>query len=305
MNTSPKKTVHFTSKAPTFFHFAPSPPLENTHTVHEAYQRRTVERTLLNHPHSQLETMRRLIASWREDRISVVFGNVGRQPFLLTYFLDLCIGADETVRVVCDWPLAVAAPYQVPFTPDHSPVPTPTDFLIRVEPPFGWTLHHPPNVQHLVVLTSHLSLCYWGGEEERIQFYYLHLANRPSSKKEKAPPSAAAAEMATSISFRPSVFHEQVLPDVVLPGEVLLDVSETRTAHEAFLRWLTGHETLRQRTVYHLSMSDRDREIVRTNIQATHQLAQKITQDKRWKGCLDPKDSLSMESFLDNLLGKL
>ncbi|GFT26023.1 uncharacterized protein NPIL_16961 [Nephila pilipes] len=106
--------------------------------------------SLQMNPKTQLSKALDLFNQCRTKDVTIVFGNLGRHPLILTYFLDYCFTAQESVGIVAHW--STHSPYQV------KPPISSLDFLFFVEPYFGFGVQKPDNVKHLIVLTSHLSL---------------------------------------------------------------------------------------------------------------------------------------------------
>lgn len=212
--------------------------------MRQSSHRRRVERSVFRSPSSGLDRFRRVISSWREYDTSIVFGNLGRQPYLLDYYLDMCFSYREEVNVTCRWKLQ--SPYQIESLEKE------VDFLFIVEPNFGDTIKKPPRAKHLVVLTSHLNLS--ASDRDR-KYDYLHL----TSNRKYAPPRSDLRE---GTEIKPPIFHDRrinSLPKKHKP--VFLDVRNSESANEAYLRLLTGKEIIRKRP-YKILMDDRDREIL-------------------------------------------
>lgn len=256
--------------------------------IRESHRRTALEKIIFKHPKSQLQHMRNLISFWRSRDISIVFGNLGRQPFLLNYYLDLCFSFEETVKLQCNWDLSLE--YQSNKCKN-------IDFLIIVEPYFGFTVHKYPTVKHLIILTSHMNLCYWGKEE--IDYYYLHLSNINISR-------LPDPHLKNYKVLKPPVFHKQVQPDA-LPQSILLDVSDSKTAHEAYLRLLTGREMIHNNP-FNLHLNPRDETILKINLHYHRKRIQELGASGSWKILQDRdpinEDSLMMDSFLYNFLNK-
>lgn len=189
----------------------------------KSYNRSIMEKITLQSPKRELTQVNKLISSWRNQEISIVFGNLGRQPYLLDYYLDLCFSHEEKVGIKCQW--KIPSNYQ---DEDHS------DFLILIEPYFESGILKPESVKHLVVLTSHLSLNYSSDAE----LYYLHLSG---NKHENLPDPT----LEDCKSFKPPKFHAKLYQS--LPNMVLLDVTAAKNAHQAYLKILTGKEIIRNR----------------------------------------------------------
>ncbi|GIX89625.1 uncharacterized protein CEXT_201401 [Caerostris extrusa] len=102
----------------------------------------------------------------RHHSISIIFGNLGRHPALLNYYLDYCFTSQETVGVLSAWP------FKSPYRVDAVNAVEPLDFLFILEPYFGYTVYKPAHVKHVIVLSSHLCLLSPGVDE---QIGFLHL----------------------------------------------------------------------------------------------------------------------------------
>lgn len=252
MNASTKE-VHFAEEECMVHYYEPPVDSIDSEQMRTSDTRQHLEQCLLKDPKTQLDHMINLVAAWRTRPVSVVFGNLGRQPHLLDYYLDLCMGPEEKVKVVCDWELPTA--YQ-------TSVGKGSDFLICVEPYFGYPLLRDPTVQHLVVLTSHLCL---EPPEEETGYYELYLSDSPLPDPQE-PATAAAA-----VPFTPPLFHTQLVDDSIPPPDeaVLLDVSGAKSAREAFLRLLTGHEMIRPRPFKIRRLSPNTERVLRANLAMT------------------------------------
>lgn len=224
--------------------------------LRESSHRKRLERSVFHAPSTELDRFRHVISSWRKHDTSIVFGNLGRQPYLLDFYLDMCFSYREEVIVTCRWKLQ--SPYQIESLEKE------IDFLFIVEPPFGDTINKPPRVKHLIVLTSHLSLIVLDRDRK---YYHVHL----SSKRKYAPPRYDLQE---GTEFKPPIFHEQRIHS--LPeGPVFLDVRSSESANEAYLRLLTGKEMIRKRP-YKILMDDRDRKILNVILPKTERKIEKL-----------------------------
>lgn len=184
-----------------------------------------------------LSTVHDILKKCRASPISVVFGNVGRQPHLLTYYVDVCF-PNDTVGFLSKEP--TGSPYQVDSI-------EPLDFLIILEPYFGYVVTKPPDVRHVIVFSSHL--CLLGVQK---QFFLLHLL--PDK-----PRAVRAPRPYESVSWIPPIFHD-ASTYAPLGDHVHLDLTQSRSAHEAYLRLLTARELLRK--PYSLSLNKRYEEVL-------------------------------------------
>ncbi|KAF8784052.1 Deoxyuridine 5'-triphosphate like protein [Argiope bruennichi] len=119
----------------------------------ESLRRNFLEKRLISNPYSELSRLQKVFDSCRKFEVTLVFGNLGRHPHLLNYYLDFCFAASETIGVLFKSYDTKECPYRV-----SEPVSSPLDFLFIIEPEFGYTVSKPTNVAHVVVLSSHLYL---------------------------------------------------------------------------------------------------------------------------------------------------
>lgn len=249
------KSVHF-SKDERVVHYYDGE--QSFISLMPSMQRQCLEKAFLQKPYTELECMQNLISCWRKNDISIVFGNLGRQPALLNYYLDLCFTHADDIIIKCSW--KIPSEYQKKRIKK-------TDFLIYIEPPFGFTVHKYHSVKHLVILTSHLDLSL--NEDDGMQFYQLHLSN---DKTENLPdPTLTDYEV-----FVPPIFHEKLYLD--LPDKVLLDVTCSKSAHEAYLRLLTGREIIRKKP-FTIQMNERDSEYLKDCLRRSKERVKKFWND--------------------------
>lgn len=104
--------------------------------------------------------------------VTVVFGNLGRLPHLLSYYLDLCFEPNEEIRVLSEfWE-------ETNLDDSYEDDGTYCDVLIMMEPKFGTKIYKPSYAKRLIVLTSHLILQIDDKEEEeKIQIVAHHVGN--------------------------------------------------------------------------------------------------------------------------------
>lgn len=236
-----KKSVRFSQNILHRYKAEP-PDKESTdnflNSVRELSKRKLLEETLLKTPSTQLANIKSLVASWRNYDVSVVFGNLGRQPHLLTYYLDLCFSHEDDIALFCDWDLPSV--YKTKRVRK-------ADFLIHVEPYFGYTVQKYPSVKHVVVLTSHLYLEL--PDTKNVQFCELHLSDETATR-------APDPNLETRQVFKPPIFHLDCSHVLGRRG-ILLDVTDAASAHEAYLRILTGREIV-GRKPFKIQMNPRD-----------------------------------------------
>lgn len=296
---SVEKKVSFSNTKPPVFHYLRFNPQHSlsSDSIRASHQRSTLERLLFKHPKSQLNPIRQFVSLWKQRDFSIVWGHLGRQLYLLRYYLDLCLSADETVKIVCDWDLSYVFDDDYPTQKQYMNPPQVVDFLIRVEPPFGFTIQKDPAAKHVIVLTSHLLLCYWG-PEEALDYFYLPLSNRNLF-------TLPDPHLETCQLFKPPLFHTQVPPKVCQRQKeaVLLDVSEAQTAHEAYLRLLTGREMLDKDQSFNIRLHPEDNSLLKMNLNHHRQRVQALWQERRWQflpNKIPPMnmDNLWMDTFL-------
>lgn len=223
------KQVRFSSDSPQRYTYDNESNKDGP-TFHETYreslQRKHLETQLLSNPHSEMARLQDLFESSRHFDVTLVFGNLGRHPHLLNYFLDFCFTASDTIGVIYKSFQPEECPYQVSETSN-------LNFLFIVEPEFGYTVSKPAGVDHVIVLSSHLYL--WS-PRYREQVRLLHLGTtilRESMLKVEK-------------TWKPPMFCNK---EIMNNSRVKLDVTFCKSAHEAYLRLLTGRQILRYRQI--------------------------------------------------------
>ncbi|GBN19718.1 hypothetical protein AVEN_261797-1 [Araneus ventricosus] len=228
--------------------------------LQESMDRDRGERAFLQtHPKTQLDITLRVFDECRQHDTTVVFGNLGRHPLLLTYFLDYGFTARESVGVVSEW--NTDSPYQVETPP---PV---LDFLFLIEPYFGCSVLKPHNVHHLVVLTSHLVL-----DLPTCHMTQLHLAP-------PVDPTPFCSQSWKAIN--PPVFHDGRVNHLPPKVRVHLDVTDAKSAHEAYLRVLTGRELAGNRLTT-VQLSPRDHRRIHKNIEKLREKVCSLGWQEEW-----------------------
>lgn len=233
-----KKSVFIPEKEHVKYYYYNSNEEFNYDWIRESLKRKSFEQLVYNKPHTQLERVRNIIASWRKYEISVVFGNLGRQPYLLNYYLDMCFGSQEDINVICRWNLN--SNYQ------SNDINKSCDFLFLVEPVFGFTILKPLCVKHMIVLTSHLHLHVSNPSHK---YFLMHLSN---SRYGTLQP-----DLRNSTIYKPPIYIGQYDENIIPVGPVVLDLRESKSANEAYLRLLTGKELIRRRP-FKILMNERD-----------------------------------------------
>lgn len=223
-------------------HFSADPPQRHSYKVEgfdsesqnfqevyrESLRRNYIETRLLSDPHSELGRLQNLFESVLNFDVTLVFGNLGRHPHLLNYYLDFCFAEKYSIGVLYKSFAVPDCPYRV-----TKPLPSTLDFLFIVEPEFGYTVSKPPGVGHVVVLSSHLSLIS-PGHREQVQL--LHLGTKILRE----------SMLPVKETWKPPVFNAGETIHSTLE-RLKLDVSFCKSAHEAYMRLLTGRQILQYR----------------------------------------------------------
>lgn len=196
-------------------------------------RRRHCETLMVRKP--SLNQVQDVFDQCRIHPISIVFGNMGRQPRLLDYYLDLYFTSSETVGVKAQWP--TGSPYEIEKSTESTISEAEVDFLFVLEPYFGYTIVKPTRVAHLVVFSSHLCLVSPNTCE---RYFFLQVA--PHHR------IAIPTELSYTVPWTPPVFYDDSSSQMPMqPKHVMIDVTSARCAHEAYLRCLTGRELLSDR----------------------------------------------------------
>ncbi|GFY55240.1 uncharacterized protein TNIN_321851 [Trichonephila inaurata madagascariensis] len=111
-------------------------------------------------------------------------------------------------------------------------------------------------MKRLIVFTSHLSLFLPSCQVQR-----LHVGAQASD-------TCPITSLDPATLLHPPIFHDGKANQVPLKGLVQLDVTQSKSAHEAFLRILTGHEMLRNRP-YTLKISPWNEQRLKVHLQIT------------------------------------
>jgi len=217
------KRVSFSSSEPKTYIYDAEP---NENTTFNSCQRRYLESRLISNPDTEMSKLQNLFDSFRKFDVTLVFGNLGRQPELLHFFLRLCFPA--SVKICVSFPKYFKGLSNSYPVTDGSPF----DFLFIVEPEFGYTILKPERVHHVVVLTSHLILN-TPGNNEQDKLLHLGSTNLDEGLTKRTR------------TWKSPLFCSQ--QDMCIQGQFQLDVSSCKTAHEAYLRLLTGRQLLRYR----------------------------------------------------------
>lgn len=160
--------------------------------------------------------------------ITVVYGNVGRLPHAISYYLDLFF---EDARVRSPWwpEMGLDESYE-----DDG---TRCDVLIVLEPLMGSTVERPPYASRMLVFTSHLNL--------RLPAAARVLAHHEGNvRKVKIPfkgyVDACVLDESTTLGFRPSVAlrsHVELEPH---QNNVCVDLTHCASVLETYLSLLNA-----------------------------------------------------------------
>lgn len=240
------KRVNFNETINTFSY--PGEPFLDNPDLQNATDRLRTERQHGN-PLTELDKVRHLFQKCRDHDMMIVYGNLGRNPILLTYFLDLCFAANESVGVLAPW-----SQYDTPYK-CNSKKASHLDYAFVIEPYFG--KHLVKFANHVIVLTSHLSLTY----PPSTPVYSLHVGRVHQEEPEQVPPKGSA--------FVPPPFHQNKLFHLKIWTH--LDVHNARSAHDAFMRLLTGRELIPEGP-FTLDVSPRDDKMIRWHLEKTNQV---------------------------------
>lgn len=176
-------------------------------------------------PKMFLPRIQKLFESCASNEVTVVYGNLGRHPYLLTYFVDLCF--DENVSFECRWD--THSPYQ-----DGQKSTT----VIRLEPDFDETVSVPSHARRLIVFSSHAAFRVVGRENYKMMTCHFGQCKVPRCTTGKH-----------DVSFEPDALHveRKRIPDRSCVVQV--DVSNSKTLNESYLKLLNAFELLRNHSV--------------------------------------------------------
>ncbi|KAG8172506.1 hypothetical protein JTE90_017587 [Oedothorax gibbosus] len=205
---------------------------------------RAENHSLQSSPSTEFNRVRQTFEACRLHDITIIFGNLGRNPIILTYFLDLTFSHRESVGIQTQWK------WQTPYnTNDDTSLQY--DYLFCIEPYFGFCVVPLPNVKHIIVLTSHLSLR-WPRHSLVVPLYIGEPIQQMPTAGMKAP------------LFRPPLYHQEKIHS--FQNEIVLDVSRSQSAHDAYLRMLTGRE-LARRVRYACKMTQRNADMIKFHLE--------------------------------------
>ncbi|GBO07460.1 hypothetical protein AVEN_202729-1 [Araneus ventricosus] len=207
--------IRFSNRDNIFEYEADSPPPPNN----DALDRLRCETILGFECKQYLKDIKSLFES--PSNLTVVFGNLGRHPYLLTYYLDMCV--DYDVSIQCRWD--THSPYQDDRT---------CNVIVRLEPDFDEIIEKLPSVRKLFVFTSHANFIV----REKYKFIVLHVGSMENPIVVNDTPHYV---------FRPDVLHYRRLQLPPESSTVLVDISETHSKIECYLKILNAIEVLRGR----------------------------------------------------------
>lgn len=238
------KSVRFNDNVRRYTYEKNDPILSDSRS--DTLRRHFCETRMVKKPRNIMDQIQNIFTQCRQRPITIVFGNLGRQPQLLTYYLDLIFTSSDKIGITSQWP--TDSPYHVKYPPSVR-----LDVLMLLEPHFGYTVTKPPNVDHVLVFSSHL--CLLSPEEDHT--FILHLSpNHPLAIPSKRPHYFD--------TWTPPVFYD-TFSKVPQANHVHLDVTSAKSVHEAYLRLLTGRELLPNRK-YSVETNEADREILHNQL---------------------------------------
>ena len=201
-------------------------------------------------PHFVFQESRHIFELCKTNDTTIIFGNLGRNPLMITYFLDLIFTSNETVGILTQWswdtPYSTKAGYY--------------DFLIIIEPCFGDCIYSHPNVKHLIVLTSHLSLK-WPSNSLLLALHIGDFTSLPSDIK--------------GVTFNPPMYHQE--KNYNLPNKTIIDVTQFTSDHNAYLGLLTGIELSREK-LFKCKLLNCQSKVLKKHVSRTMQ----IVRDQGW-----------------------
>lgn len=189
-------------------------------------------------PKTYMTSVQKLLSvTCRENPVTVVYGNLGRHD--LSYYLDLCYGYDEDVRVSThyDWD---TTGLDESYRDDGL---TPCDILIVLEPAFDTipATTKPLRIRkHVIVLTSHLS---FKTDPKNVIAHYVGDAH-DHHQAQGTITYVHSVQGTDCYVYRPPVFlrtHTELSPC----EHLYVDLGDSRDAAEAYLRLLNAYDVRR------------------------------------------------------------
>lgn len=205
--------------------------------------------TFLNcKPRNELLKFQNLLKSVKQQKMAIIFGNLGRHIQLLTFFMDFCFQHDDVVAVVSKW--KTNSPYQCDMQFD-------CDVLFLIEPSFKECLNVCDfNAKHVIVLTSHLNLIV----SKDTPILYYQIGNPEQYKCLAILPTKA-------VRFIPPVLYDSKLD--LFKGKtqqpICIKLTKCESVHETYLRLLTGKEMVGSNP-YYVQMSKDHRSFLKQYI---------------------------------------
>lgn len=233
--------------------------------VQDGMDRKRAERYCQSHllTGSHLNSVLSIFKKFKNKDITILFGNLGRNPLLLNYLLDFAFTAQESVGVLTPW--EGECPYKVKI-----PLPC-LDFLFIVEPYFGVTISKLDHVKHIIVLTSHLNLQY---DPSNYAIETVHEGYPPE-------PLIYSDQQIAQHVYRPPIFHNGKANQIPNQSCIHIDVTNAKSSHEAYLRLLTGKETLVGRPVT-IGMSKKAETHINFQIGILRKKVKELGWKKKW-----------------------
>lgn len=225
--------------------------------------------------HSMTSVQNLLEDTCRRRPVTVVYGNLGRYPKLVQYYLDVVYSEKEAIAIRVgthrvDDPIdedAIAA-YRSAIEHYADDERSTCDVLFWIEPRWGATVERPRRARRLIVLTSHLRLNLLNVEETQVVAHHVGDASDVQMNV-KIPPLKQYVRTLNEMgdcdySFVPDIFldkHVEILggwgwtycggtkkkkPVFWDPHEtVCADLTHCKSLWEAYLRLLTARDIIR------------------------------------------------------------
>ena len=194
--------------------------------------------------HFAFQKNRHIFELCKTSKTTIIFGNLGRNPLMVTYFLDLIFESNEKVCILTQWN------WNTPYSSTAGQF----DFLVIIEPCFDACIISHPNVKHLIVLTSHLSLK-WPSTSLLLTLHVGDFTSLPSAER--------------GVVFTPPLYHQE--KNYNLPNETIIDVTHYSSEHNAYLGLLTGIELTREK-LYQCKILDCQLKAIKKHVSKTMQI---------------------------------
>lgn len=176
----------------------------------------------------------------KRQSITVVFGNMGRLPHLLSYYVDVCFEPTDEIRVFTEWDWE-----ETQLDESYEDDGTRCDVLIVVEPKFGATIEKPCYAKRLIVLTSHLNC----DIKKTLHDEKLIVAHHVGNIHQFPIPISAYVDhrlidQSRDFTYEPSLFLKSHV-EIPEKSNVCVDLSKCRDWSETYLKLLNACDVLR------------------------------------------------------------